>query len=75
MEPGGRRSVRRSGLLPPPAHFLESFLSLKFLSLSEKLAVMRGIRAIKSQYKKRTDLDQITMLDWLKEQRQPPRAI
>ena len=75
IEPGGRRSVLRSGILPPPAHFLESFLSLKFLSLSEKLAVMRGISAIKSQYKTRTDLDRITMLDWLKEQRQPPRAI
>jgi squalene-associated FAD-dependent desaturase len=43
--------------------------------VSEKLAVMRGIRAIKSQSQKRTDLDQISMLDWLKEQRQPPRAI
>jgi zeta-carotene desaturase len=75
IEPGGRRSVLRSGALPAPAHFLESFLSLKFLNLSEKLAVMRGIRAIKSQYQKRTDLDQISMLDWLKEQRQPPRAI
>lgn len=75
IEPGGRRSVLRSGLLPAPAHFTESFLSLKFLSLSEKLAVMRGISAIKSQYKKRSDLDQISMLDWLKEQRQPPRAI
>jgi len=75
IEPGGRRSVLRSGMLPAPAHFLESFLSLKFLSLSEKFAVMRGIRAIKSQSKKRTDLDRITMLDWLKEQHQPPRAI
>src|ERR1700704_4493433 len=50
IEPGGRRSLLRSGLLPAPAHFLESFLSLKFLNLSEKLAVMRGIGAIKSQY-------------------------
>jgi squalene-associated FAD-dependent desaturase len=75
IEPGGRRSVLRSGVLPAPAHFTESFLSLKFLSLSEKLAVMRGIRAIKQQYQRRTDLDQITMLDWLKEQLQPPRAI
>jgi squalene-associated FAD-dependent desaturase len=75
IEPGGRRSVLRSGVLPAPAHFTESFLSLKFLSLSEKLAVMRGISAIKRQYQRRTDLDQITMLDWLKEQRQPPRAI
>ena len=62
-------------LLPAPAHFTESFLSLKFLNLSEKIAVMRGISAIQSQYQRRTDLDRITMLDWLKEQRQPPRAI
>ena len=75
IEPGGRRSTLRSGLLPAPAHFTESFLTLKFLNLSEKLAVMRGISAIKNQYKKRTDLDQISMLDWLEEQRQPPRAI
>jgi len=75
IEPGGRRSAMRSGLLPAPAHFVESFLSLKFLNFSEKLAVMRGINAVKSQYKTRTDLDQISMLDWLKEQRQPPRVI
>ncbi len=75
IEPGGRRSVLRSGVLPAPAHFTESFLTLKFLNLSEKIAVMRGISAIKNQYKRRTDLDQITMLDWLKEQHQPPRAI
>ena len=36
---------------------------------------MRAIRAIERQIKKRTDLDDITMLDWLQEQRQPPRAI
>jgi squalene-associated FAD-dependent desaturase len=75
IEPGGRRSVLRSGLLPAPAHFTESFLSLKFLNLAEKIAVMRGVLAIQRQYKRRTDLDRITMLDWLKEQRQPPRAI
>ncbi|MEI9813237.1 MAG: amine oxidase, partial [Acidobacteriota bacterium] len=35
---------------------------------------MRAIRAIERQ-RKRTDLDQITMADWLREQGQPPRAI
>jgi squalene-associated FAD-dependent desaturase len=75
IEPGGRRSVLRAGLLPAPAHFAESFLSLKFLNLAEKLAVMRAIRAIGRQSQRRADLDRITMLDWLKEQRQPPRAI
>ncbi len=75
IEPGGRRSTMRSGVLPAPAHFIESFLSLKFLNFSEKLAVMRGINAVKSQYKTRKDLDRISMLDWLKEQNQPPRVI
>ncbi len=75
IEPGGRRSVLRSGRLPRPAHFAESFLSLRFLHLAEKMAVMRGIQAIGRQYKRRTDLDRITMLDWLQSARQPPRAI
>src|SRR5205085_8850198 len=75
IEPGGRRSTLHSGLLSAPAHFTESFLTLKFLNFSEKLAVMRGINAIKSQSKTRTDLDQMSMLDWLKEQHQPPRVI
>jgi len=75
IEPGGRRSELRAGLLPAPAHFAESFLSLKFLNGAEKIAVVRAILAIRSQHARRTDLDRITMLDWLQEQRQPPRAI
>ncbi|MEP7354343.1 MAG: hydroxysqualene dehydroxylase HpnE, partial [Acidobacteriota bacterium] len=75
IEPGGRRSILKSGIFPRPAHFAESFLRLKFLSFSEKLAVMSGIQAIGREYKKRTDLDQITMLDWLREKGQPPQAI
>jgi zeta-carotene desaturase len=75
IEPGGRRSVLRAGMLPAPAHFTESFLSLRFLNLAEKMAVMRAIRVIRSQHTKRRDLDKITMQQWLEEQRQPPRAI
>ncbi len=74
IEPGGRRSVMRAGLLPAPLHFAGSFLSLKFLNFSEKLAVMRGLLAIRRE-SKRKDLDQITMKQWLDEHRQPPRAI
>ena len=62
-------------MLPAPAHFAESFLKLSFLNFSEKLAVARAISAIAREYKRRTDLDHITMLDWLEEQRQPARAI
>ncbi len=74
IEPGGRRSVLRCGMLPAPAHFAESFLKLSFLNFSEKLAVGRAIRAV-GRAGRRTDLDRISMLDWLKEQRQPARAI
>ena len=74
IEPGGRRSVLRSGMLPPPAHFAESFLKLNFLNFSEKLAVARAMRAIPRECK-RSDLDRISMLQWLEEKRQPARAI
>jgi squalene-associated FAD-dependent desaturase len=78
IEPGGRRSVLRSGMFPPPAHFAESFLKLSFLNFGEKLAVARAMLAIPRETdpgKGRTDLDRISMLDWLKEKHQPSRAI
>lgn len=75
IEPGGRTSILKRGLLPTPFHFTESFARLTFLSLREKLAVGRAILAMRSQRNRRTDLDSITMLDWLKEQKQPPQAI
>ena len=74
LEPGGRTSTLRAGLLPAPNHFVESFLRLTFLNFSEKLAVARAIRAIDRE-RSRPDLDRITMQQWLVEQRQPPRAI
>jgi squalene-associated FAD-dependent desaturase len=74
IEPGGRRSVLRAGLLPAPAHFAESFLKLTFLNFAEKLAVGRAIQAIAKE-SGRSDLDRITMLQWLEEKRQPARAI
>lgn len=75
IEPGGRTSVLKSGLLPAPLHFTESFARLRFLSLGDKLSLARGILALKSEYRARRDLDRITMADWLREKRQTPRAI
>lgn len=75
IEPGGRISTLKSGLLPAPAHFTESFATLRFLSLGDKIAVGRGLLALRSEYHRRTDLDRITMGDWLREKRQTPRAI
>jgi squalene-associated FAD-dependent desaturase len=74
IEPGGRTSTLRAGILPAPNHFAESFLRMSFLSAGEKLDVLRAIRSIKSE-STRTDLDRITMLEWLEEKRQPARAI
>ena len=65
VEPGGRTSVLRAGLLPAPAHFAESFLGLRFLNISEKLSVASAIQAIGRESESRSDLDQITMQQWL----------
>ena len=72
IEPGGRRSLFRAGVLSTPAHFAESFLALSFLNFSEKFAVARAILAIENEHR---DLDHITMLEWLQQHKQPPRAI
>jgi squalene-associated FAD-dependent desaturase len=74
IEPGGRRSVLKSGVFPAPAHFAEAFLKLTFLNGREKLAVGRALLAI-GRESHRADLDRITMLDWLREKKQPARAI
>jgi len=75
IEPGGRLSTMRRGLLPAPAHFTGSFLRMRFLNTRDKLAIARGLLALRRERNRRQDLDQITMLDWLREKRQTPRAI
>jgi zeta-carotene desaturase len=74
LEPGGRMSLFRRGLLPAPLHFTESFLRLPFLSLLDKIGIARAFLAIMTE-KRRPDLDDISMLDWLREKRQTPNAI
>lgn len=75
IEPGGRVSIMRSGILPAPLHFSESFARLRFLSLRDKAAIARGMLAVRSDYHSRKDLDRITMLDWLREKKQTPAVI
>ena len=74
IEPGGRMSTLRSGILPAPNHFAESFLRMRFLSAGEKLDVVRALRSMDRE-RHRDDLDRITMQEWLEEKRQPARAI
>src|SRR5579863_3805881 len=67
IEPGGRTSVLKRGLLPAPAHFTGSFLTLKFLSAADKFGIVNAMLALMRERTTRTDLDRITMLDWLQE--------
>ena len=75
IEPGGRTSVLSAGRLPAPFHFTGSFQKLACLSLGDKLSIARGLMALRSEHGRRQDLDQITMLDWLKEKKQTDAAI
>lgn len=74
VEPGGRTSTLKRGLLPPPLHFAGSFAGLKFLTIADKAAIARAMLAIPRE-RKRSDLDQIPMSEWLARQRQTPNAI
>lgn len=75
IEPGGRRSVFRAGLLPAPLHFSGSFASLRFLSAAEKLNVARALLALARDAQGGPGADAITMRAWLERQGQSPRAI
>jgi squalene-associated FAD-dependent desaturase len=75
IEPGGATSVLRRGALPAPLHFFGSFAKLKFLDVGEKAALGRALLALRSERRRRQDLHQITMLDWLREKKQPQRVI
>jgi squalene-associated FAD-dependent desaturase len=75
IEPGGRMSTLRRGLLPAPLHFLGSFLRMDCLCAADKLSIARGLAALRQERTSRADLDRITMLDWLREKRQTTQAI
>jgi zeta-carotene desaturase len=75
IEPGGRTSVLSAGRLPAPFHFTGSFRKLACLSLGDKISIARGLLALRREHGRRTDLDRITMLDWLREKRQTEPAI
>src|SRR5271155_1838037 len=45
LEPGGRRSTLQPSFLPAPLHDLPAFLKASAFSLSDKLAIARGLSA------------------------------
>jgi len=75
IEPGGRISVFRRGRLPAPLHFTGAFLRMACLGRADKIAIARALLALRRERTRRQDLDRISMLDWLLQKRQTPRAI
>jgi squalene-associated FAD-dependent desaturase len=75
VEPGGRVSALKRGMFPAPLHFTGAFAGLRFLNAADKLAVARGLLAMRREHGRRTDLDTISMLDWLREKSQTKRAV
>jgi uncharacterized protein with NAD-binding domain and iron-sulfur cluster len=75
IEPGGRTSTFRAGILPRPLHFAGSFLAMQYLGVGEKFALARGLLTLQSEYGKRRDLNDISMSQWLHEKAQPPRVV
>ena len=65
----------RAGVFPKPLHFIESFAGMKYLSMTEKPALTRGLFSLKKERATRRDLHAISMLDWLHEKQQPARVI
>lgn len=75
VEPGGRLSILRRGRLPAPLHFTGAFLRMHCLGRADKVGIARALLAIRRERTRRKDLDRISMLDWLLQKRQTPRAI
>lgn len=75
LEPGGRISKLTRGAMPAPFHLTSSFMRMPCLGGADKFAITRAMLALMRERRIRTDLDRITMLDWLREKNQTPRAI
>jgi zeta-carotene desaturase len=70
---GGRTSIIKPGLLPPPLHFAGSLLRAKFLTFREVMAIGSAILRILRTDRSRHEAQ--TFGDFLRACRQPQRAI
>jgi squalene-associated FAD-dependent desaturase len=75
--PDGRRSdFRSSRWLPAPLHLAPALFRFKHLTWSDKLAIARAMWHLRNiSPDSRLPTRDPLVLDWLREQRQPPRAI
>jgi len=78
LDPQGRSGAMQAGILPAPFHMTGSFATFAPLSLADKLSIARAMMRILFTAGKPKEVDTpagMSMLDWLKRQKQTPRAI
>jgi zeta-carotene desaturase len=78
LDPQGRSGAMQAGILPAPFHMTGSFATFAPLSLGDKLSIARAMMRILftgGKPKEVATAAGISMLDWLKSQKQTPRAI
>jgi len=78
LDPQGRSGAMQAGILPAPFHMTGSFATFAPLSLGDKLSIARAMLTILRTAGKPKEVDTptgISMHDWLKSQKQTPRAI
>ena len=78
LDPQGRRGEMQAGFLPAPFHMTGSFARFAPLALKDKFSIARAMLTILRTSGHPRDLDEstaISMLEWLRRQRQTKRAI
>jgi squalene-associated FAD-dependent desaturase len=78
LDPQGRRGEMQAGSLPAPFHMTGSFAKFAPLAFGDKISIARAMLAILRSSGHPRDLDEtpaISMLEWLRRQRQTKGAI
>jgi squalene-associated FAD-dependent desaturase len=71
----GRLATLRGSPLTPPLHLLPSFSRFAPLTWKDKLAIAYASFCMLREEHRLQELDRVTMLDWLRQHRQPVHAI
>lgn len=71
----GERSEIRPSRLPAPLHLAPAFATARFLNWQDKLGIARALFSIVRSAGKPGFTSPVSMLDWLKQQRQTQQAI
>ena len=71
--PNGSINRFRSGVLPAPLHLTGAFAKLSYLSLGDKIALARGLKALAKPVSDDDEAEPFS--DWLKRHRQPDSVV